>query len=165
MDEASESMVAEFLTVIPQTYSIVLVTYRPDYRGALRGVRGAQSIALGPLSDAETSALIAELLGPDPSVAQIAEIIATRAAGNPFFAEEIIRELAERRVLVGERGSYACTAEADDAIVPATLQATIGPRIDRLSPAAKQTLSAAAVIGSRFSTELSAWASNRRSRS
>ncbi|RFZ16540.1 ATP-binding protein [Mycobacterium marinum] len=154
MDEASESMVAEFLTVIPQTHSMVLVTYRPDYRGALRGVRGAQSIALGPLSDAETSALIAELLGPDPSVAQIAEIIATRAAGNPFFAEEIIRELAERRVLVGERGRYACTAEADDAIVPATLQATIGARIDRLSPAAKQTLSAAAVIGSRFSTEL-----------
>ncbi|BBX55643.1 hypothetical protein MSHO_09880 [Mycobacterium shottsii] len=101
MDEASESMVAEFLTVIPQTHSMVMVTYRPDYRGALRGVRGAQSIALGPLSDAETSALIAELLGPDPSVAQIAEIIATRAAGNPFFAEEIIRELAERRVLVG----------------------------------------------------------------
>ncbi|EUA86606.1 AAA ATPase domain protein [Mycobacterium ulcerans str. Harvey] len=66
MDEASESMVAEFLTVIPQTHSIVLVTYRPDYRGALRGVRGAQSIALGPLSDAETSALIAELLGPIP---------------------------------------------------------------------------------------------------
>ena len=154
MDEASESMVADFLAVIPQTHRMVLVTYRPDYHGALRGVGGAQTIALAPLSDAETSTLVAELLGPDPSVGEIAEFIAKRAAGNPFFAEEIIRELAERGVLVGERGSYTCGTDVGEVAVPATLQATIGARIDRLSPAAKHTLSAGAVIGSRFSSDL-----------
>ena len=68
IDEVSESMLAEFFTVIPQTPSLVLVTYRPEYEGALTRVHGAQTIALAPLSDSETAALVSELLGPDPSV-------------------------------------------------------------------------------------------------
>jgi class 3 adenylate cyclase len=51
IDEVSESMLADFLTVMPQTPSLVLVTYRPEYRGALSRVPGAQTIALAPLSD------------------------------------------------------------------------------------------------------------------
>ena len=43
IDEVSESMLADFLTVIPQTHSLVLVTYRPEYRGALSRVPGAQT--------------------------------------------------------------------------------------------------------------------------
>ena len=66
IDEVSESMLADFLTVIPQTPSLVLVTYRPEYRGALSRVPGAQTIALAPLSDSETAALVSELLGPRP---------------------------------------------------------------------------------------------------
>ena len=154
IDEVSESMLADFLTVIPQTPSLVLVTYRPEYRGALARVHGAQTIALAPLSDSETAALVAELLGPDPSVGALGQTIADRAAGNPFFAEEIVRELAERGVLRGERGAYMSTAEVAEVSVPATLQATIAARIDRLDPKAKRTLSAAAVIGSRFGLDL-----------
>ena len=71
IDEVSESMIADFLSVIPQTPGLVLVTYRPEYRGALaRG--GAQSIALAPLSDSETAALVSGLLGPDSSVGGVA---------------------------------------------------------------------------------------------
>jgi hypothetical protein len=154
IDEVSESMLADFLAVIPQTHSLVLITYRPEYHGALTHVPGAHTIALAPLSDAETIALVGELLGPDPSLGEIAEIIAGRAAGNPFFAEEITRELAERAVLVGQRGSYACRTDVGKVRVPATLQETIAARIDRLDPKAKHTLAAAAVIGSRFSCDL-----------
>jgi hypothetical protein len=133
---------------------LLLLTYRPEYHGALHQVAGAQTIALVPLSKSETSMLVAELLGPDPSVGEVAEIIAARSAGNPFFAEEIARELAERGVLVGQRGGYACRTDVADVGVPATLQAAIAARIDRLSPAAKHTLAAAAVIGSRFRYDL-----------
>ena len=154
IDEVSESMLAEFLTVIPQTPSLVLVTYRPEYRGALSRVPGAQTIALAPLSDSETAALVSELLGSDPSVGEVATMIAEKAAGNPFFAEEIVRDLAERGVLRGNRSAYESTADAAEVSVPATLQATIAARIDRLDPKAKRTLSAAAVIGSRFSRDL-----------
>jgi adenylate cyclase len=154
IDEVSESMLAEFLTVIPQTPSLVQVTYRPEYHGALSRVAGAQTIALAPLSDPETTELVSQLLGPDPSVGAVAAMIAERAAGNPFFAEEMVRELAEQGVLTGGRGNYQCHTDVADVSVPATLQATIAARIDRLQPEAKQTLSAAAVIGSAFDTDL-----------
>ena len=68
-------------------------------------MRGSQTIALAPLSDSETAALVS-MLWPDPSVGALGQKIAERAAGNPFFAEEIVRELAEGGVLDGERGGY-----------------------------------------------------------
>jgi class 3 adenylate cyclase len=154
IDEVSESMLAAFLKVIPQTPSLVLVTYRPEYRGALTRVSDSHTVALAPLSNSETTALVCELLGPDPSVGGLGEKIAERAAGNPFFAEEMVRELAERGVLRGQGGAYTSTTDASAAKVPATLQATIAARIDRLDPKAKRTLSAAAVIGSRFGLDL-----------
>jgi class 3 adenylate cyclase len=154
IDEVSESLIADFLTVIPQTPSLVLITYRPEYRGALSRVVDAQTIVLAPLGDSETAALVSGLLGPDPSVHALGQTIADRAAGNPFFAEEIVRELAERGVLSGRRGAYLSTAEVADVSVPATLQATIAARIDRLDPSAKRTLGAAAVVGSRFGLDL-----------
>jgi hypothetical protein len=154
IDEVSESMLAEFLSVIAQTPSLVIVTYRPEYEGALTRVHGAQTLALAPLSDTETAALVSQLLGSDPSVAEMSQMIIERAAGTPFFAEEMVRELAERGVLRGEVGAYQSTASVAEVTVPATLQAVIGARIDRLDPKAKRTLTAAAVVGSRFGADL-----------
>jgi adenylate cyclase len=139
IDPVSESMIADFLTGIPQTPSLVIVTYRPEYRGALAQIQGAHTIALAPLSDQEIAALITELLGPDTSVAPFGQIIAERGSGTPFFAEEIVRELAKRGVLRGELGAYRSTAEVAEVSVPATLQATIAARIDRLDRPAKRT--------------------------
>ena len=124
IDEASESLLAHFMAVIPQTRSVVLITYRPEYPGALNRVPGAQSIALAPLSDSETAALVSGLLGPDPSVDALGQKIAERAAGNPFFAEEMVRDLAERGVLRGHpqrlrldgrcgRGQHPCHRAGD----------------------------------------------------
>ena len=152
IDEVSESMLTDFL--IPQTPALVLVTYRPEYQGAFTRVAGAHTVALAPLSDSETAALVAHLLGPQPSVDALGRRVAERAAGNPFFAEELVRDLAERGVLQGEPGAYASAAEVSEVSVPATLQATIAARIDRLGPKAKRTLSAAAVVGSRFGLDL-----------
>ena len=110
IDAVSESMLADFLTVIPQTKSMVLVTSRPEYRGALTRVHGAQTIALAPLADSDIAALLGELLGRIPRSAELAAIIADRAAGNPFFAEEMVRELVQRGVLAGERGALCLSA-------------------------------------------------------
>jgi class 3 adenylate cyclase len=154
IDAVSESMLADFLAVIPQTKSLVLVTSRPEYDGALTRARGAQAIALAPLGDSDTAALLGELLGPDPSIDRLTAIICDRAAGNPFFAEEMVRELVQRGVLAGERGGYVCTADAADVVVPATVQAAIKARVDRLSSPARRTLTAASVIGARFEENL-----------
>jgi class 3 adenylate cyclase len=154
IDAVSESMLAEFVTVFAQTPSLALVTYRPEYRGALTRVADAHTIALAPLSDSETMALVSEVLGPDPSVVELGQKIAERAAGNPFFAEEMVRDLAERGVLRGNRSAYVSSVDAAEVTVPATVQATIAARIDRLNPNAKCTLNAAAVIGAKFTRDL-----------
>ncbi|OMC33557.1 cyclase [Mycobacterium sp. GA-1841] len=154
IDGVSESMLYDFLSVTPQTPSLVVITYRPEYHGALSQVHAAQTIVLAPLDDSEISALISELLGTGDGVEALAETINRRAAGNPFFALEIVRDLAERGLLKGERGAYVLGERQERVSVPATLQATIAARIDRLDPSAKRTLSAAAVIGSRFDAGL-----------
>jgi adenylate cyclase len=154
IDAVSESMLADFLAVIPRTPSMVLVTFRPEYEGALTRVPGAQTIALAPLGDSDTAALLGELLGSDPSVGELAAIIAERAAGNPFFAEEMVRELVQRGVLAGEHGGYLCRVDVAEVAVPATVQAAIAARIDRLDTPTKRTVHAASVIGARFGAEL-----------
>src|SRR6201995_1252937 len=154
IDAVSESMLADLLTVIPRTPTMVLITSRPEYKGDLTRVAGAQAIALAPLADSDTVALLVELLGSDPSVGELAAIIAERAAGNPFFAEEMVRELVQRGVLAGERGDYVCRTDVAEVSVPATVQAAIEARIDRLQAPAKRTVNAASVIGARFEAEL-----------
>lgn len=154
IDEASEAMLTEFVTVVPQTSALVLITYRPEYQGSLSRTPGGQTIALAPLSTVHTRALVGELLGDHDSVAGLTAQITEQALGNPFFAEEITRDLAGRGVLDGEPGRYACREATATITLPSTLQATIAARIDRLEIAAKQALYAGAIIGAQFTSDV-----------
>ncbi|MGH3677720.1 MAG: ATP-binding protein [Mycobacterium sp.] len=154
IDQTSEAMFGDFAAVVPQTDVLVLITYRPEYHGALDRLPSSHRIPLSPLQDSDSTALATELLGTDPSVTQFVARVAERAAGNPFFAEEIVRDFAERGVVAGEAGAYVSQHRDAEVRVPASLQAAIAARIDRLRPTAKRTLNAAAVIGLRFVSEL-----------
>src|SRR5262249_53933833 len=70
-----------------------------------------------------------------------------RTGGNPFFLEECVQTLVETRALVGERGAYRPVRSVADVEVPATVQAMLAARIDRLPPEEKHILQCAAVIG------------------
>ncbi|WP_420109942.1 adenylate/guanylate cyclase domain-containing protein [Mycolicibacter arupensis] len=153
IDEVSDALLADLLSVTSQTPSLVLVTYRPEYHGALSRTASSHTINLGPLSASQTAQLAVDLVGSDPSAAPLRGRLAERAAGNPLFAEEMVRDLAERGVLTGSPGNYSCAVDHADLVVPATVQATIASRIDRLDPAVKRTLQAAAVIGLRFDAD------------
>ena len=154
IDVVSESMLADFLAIIPRTASMVLITSRPEYDGSLLRVPGAQLITLDLLDVSDISVLLNELLGSDPAVRELAAVISEQAAGNPFFAEEMVREMVQRGVLAGERGDYTCRADVGEVSVPATVAAAINARIDRLSLAARRTLNAASVVGVRFGAHL-----------
>ncbi|OBC17098.1 cyclase [Mycobacterium sp. 852013-50091_SCH5140682] len=154
IDAASEAMLAAFLTVIPGTPTLVLMTARPEYCGTLDHIPGSRAIPLSPLGDSDTATLIDDLLGTDPTVAEVAAVIVDRAAGNPFFTEEMVRELVQRGVLTGERGGYVCRVDVAEVTVPATVQAAIEARIDRLTAEGKRTVYAASVIGARFEADL-----------
>ena len=108
---------------------------------------------LQPLTDAMAVRLVGQLLGNDPSLAALVERIAVAAVGNPFFVEEIVRDLADRGVISGSRGGYRLVGGVDEIGVPATVQAVLAARIDRLPAEAKAIVNAAAVIGTRFDVD------------
>jgi adenylate cyclase len=109
-----------------------------------------RQLALAPLGAASTRQLLADLLGTDPSLDVLAELVAGRTQGNPFFTEELVQTLVEGGSLVGERGAYMLAAPVAEAAVPASVQAALAARIDRLGTREKSVLQAAAVIGKEF---------------
>jgi adenylate cyclase len=154
IDGVSEKLLGVFAAAVPRMRATLLVAYRPQYSGTLSRIAGAHLITLRPLSDSDIAELIKGLLGEHPSVLGLSTVVADRAAGVPFAAEEIVRDLAERGEIEGHPGAYVCVREVRDIHVPASLQAIIGARIDRLTATAKRTLNAAAVIGAQFDSEL-----------
>jgi tetratricopeptide (TPR) repeat protein len=81
-------------------------------------------------------------------------LIRARAGGNPFFIEEVVQSLVEAGNLRGERGAYSLVRPVEAAAVPASVQAILSARIDRLPAVDKGVLQAAAVIGKEFSEPL-----------
>ncbi|SON59299.1 Adenylate cyclase 2 [Mycobacterium simulans] len=154
IDTVSESMLAEFAATVPRMRATLLIMYRPEYQGPLASIPAAHPFTLAPLDDSHITELVRELLGEHPSVLGLSTVIAERAAGLPFCAEEIVRDLVERGELEGAPGAYVCVREVRDIHVPASVQAVIGARIDRLTATAKRALHAAAVIGAQFDIEL-----------
>ncbi|KWX57738.1 adenylate/guanylate cyclase domain-containing protein [Mycobacterium sp. NAZ190054] len=151
-DPASDAVLAECTAALPGTAAVFVTTYRPEFHGNLH--RAADlAVALQPLDDATATDLARNLLGRDMSTTALAARVARVAGGNPFFVEEIIRDLAGRGVLAGGRGHYRLVGDPADIGVPATVHAVLAARIDRLPADAKSVLNAAAVIGSRFDAD------------
>ena len=152
VDAASEAVLAEFAAEIDSTAAVLVVTHRPEYRGVLlENSRG--TIPLAPLNASLTVDLAVNLLGRDDTMRSLASRVAAVAGGNPYFVEEIVHDLVGRGVLAGGRGNYRIVGDAGDIGVPVTVQAVLAARIDRLQPATKKVLNAAAVIGTRFDTD------------
>ena len=146
MDEGSEAILAEMVGAVEGTATLAVVNFRPEYDAAWADSPVYRRISLMPLGPDSTRELLADLAGGDPSLDGLADLIHERTGGNPFFIEEVVRELVEAGNLEGERGSYRLTKPVEDTGVPATVQAILAARIDRLA-AAKALLQAAAVIG------------------
>jgi class 3 adenylate cyclase/tetratricopeptide (TPR) repeat protein len=146
IDEGSEAFVAEMVAAVEGTATLAVVNFRPEYVPEWRDAPIYRRISLVPLGPDATQELLSDLAGDDPSLDGLAEVIHERTGGNPFFIEEVVRELVEAGYLEGDRGSYHLTRPVDDTGVPATVQAILAARIDRLETA-KALLQAASVIG------------------
>jgi predicted ATPase len=113
-----------------------------------------QQLLLQPLDFEAIRALLRDQLGEDPSVAALPEIIDARTKGNPFFIEEVVQSLVESGQLTGGRGAYRLATPVDALQVPASVQAVLSSRIDRLPEREKQVLETAAVMGNTFAETL-----------
>jgi adenylate cyclase len=152
IDAPSDEVLADFTGALKATSSLFVTTYRPEFDGALKHHAG-ETITLQPLTDAMAVRLVGQLVGTDPSLGALVERIVVAAVGNPFFVEEIVRDLADRGVLSGSRGGYRLVGAVDEIGVPVTVQAVLSARIDRLPAEAKAIVNAAAVIGTRFDVD------------
>ncbi len=147
IDESSEAMLAEMVASLQGTNTLAVVNFRPEYSLEWSQAPIYRSLDLQPLGQADTRELLRDLAGEDPSLDGLEEPIHARTQGNPFFVEEIVRELVEAGHFEGERGAYRLVRPVEEAGVPATVQAVLAARIDRLDPEAKQLLQVASVVG------------------
>jgi class 3 adenylate cyclase/tetratricopeptide (TPR) repeat protein len=154
LDDASEVFLANRVDAVEGMPGLMVVNFRPEYHAAWMSRSYYRQLALAPLAPAAVDAMLVEMLGFDPSLADLSALVHDRTQGNPFFVEELIRALVEEGTLVGERGAYRLTAPLTLAAIPASVQAVLAARIDRLAAREKTALQAAAVIGREFSAPI-----------
>jgi class 3 adenylate cyclase/tetratricopeptide (TPR) repeat protein len=153
VDDGSQTMLRGLIDGFGETRTLVLANYRPEYAPPWSGNACWQALELAPLRQEDTRELLRDLTGEDLSLDGLDEPIHERTGGNPFFIEEIVRELSESGYLEGERGSCRLAKPIEGAAVPVTVQAVLAARIDRLDPDAKQLLQVASVLGKEVSEE------------
>jgi class 3 adenylate cyclase len=149
-DSASEVFLEQWVEALAGSSSFLLVNFRPEYHAEWTQKSYYRQVPLTPLGTEAICELLADLLGADTSVQGVAEAIHARSGGNPFFTEEIVQALIESGQLEGSRGAYRLTTPVERLDVPASVQAVLGARIDRLPGNNKHVLQAAAVIGTEF---------------
>ncbi|MGN6258590.1 MAG: ATP-binding protein [Solirubrobacterales bacterium] len=153
VDEGSQTMLSGLIDGFAGARTLVLANYRPEYAPPWKESPCWQAIELEPLRREDTRELLRDLAGEDPSLDGLDEPIHERTGGNPFFIEEIVRELAESGYLEGERSAYRLAKPIEDVGVPVTVQAVLAARIDRLGRDAKHLLQVASVLGKEVSEE------------
>ena len=147
IDAETQALLDSLVESLPTARLLLLVNYRPEYQHGWGSKTSYTQVRLDPLPPASADAFLQALLGDDPSLAPLTPLLIARTQGNPFFLEESVSTLVETGVLVGERGAYRLAKPLEGLQVPATVQAVLAARIDRLPPEEKRLLQTAAVIG------------------
>jgi class 3 adenylate cyclase/tetratricopeptide (TPR) repeat protein len=152
LDDASRMFVAELVEILeaPTTRTLLVVNYRPEFTAEWLDSERVRVLKIAPLGREETDAVLFALLGDDSGLVPLADNIRERAAGNPFFIEELVRALVEAGTLEGERGSYRLIRPAEDVVLPLTVQAVVAARVDHLDTLQKSVVQAASVLGKEF---------------
>ena len=132
---------------LPSARVLLCVNYRPEYQHAWGSKTYYRQLRIDPLARASAAELLGALLGDDFTLHRLAQVLIERTDGNPFFLEESVRALVETEALVGEPGHRRLTRAIETVQIPASVQAILAARIDRLDPEDKQLLQTAAVIG------------------
>jgi len=147
IDSETQAFLDSLVESLPASRILLAVNYRPEYRHGWANKTYYCQLHIDPLPPESAEDLLDALVGRDPSTGSLKRLLIERTEGSPLFLEESVRTLVETRALVGERGAYRLVQAPDALQVPATVQAIIAARIDRLEPQEKRLLQAAAVVG------------------
>jgi class 3 adenylate cyclase/tetratricopeptide (TPR) repeat protein len=147
IDSETQALLDSLVESLPTARLLLLVNYRPEYQHAWGNKTYYTQLRLDPLPPESAEALLQALLGDGAGLEPLKQLLIGRTEGNPFFLEESVRTLVETGVLVGESGAYRLAKPLQSIQVPATVQAVLAARIDRLQPEEKRLLQTAGVIG------------------
>jgi class 3 adenylate cyclase/tetratricopeptide (TPR) repeat protein len=147
IDAGTQAVLDSLIESLPMGRLFLLVSYRPEYQHGWESKTYYTPLRLHALRPEAAEALLEGLLGQAAALQPVKQLLLERSEGNPFFLEESVRALVETQVLDGERGAYSLVKPPESIQVPATVQAILAARIDRLPPEEKQLLQSAAVIG------------------
>lgn len=147
IDGETQAFLDSLVESLPASRILLAVNYRPEYRHGWTNKTYYSQLHIDPLAPENAEVLLDALIGTDASTESLKRLLIERTEGSPLFLEESVRTLIETRALVGERGAYRLVQTPDTLQVPATVQAIIAARIDRLDPQEKRVLQAAAVVG------------------
>jgi class 3 adenylate cyclase/tetratricopeptide (TPR) repeat protein len=147
IDSETQAMLESLVESLPTSRLLLLVNYRPEYQHGWANKTYYTQLRLDPLPPESAAEILNSVLGNDHGLQSLKQLLIERTEGNPFFLEESVRTLVETKFLGGERGSYRLEKTVESTQVPATVQAVLAARIDRLPLEEKQLLQSAAVIG------------------
>jgi class 3 adenylate cyclase/tetratricopeptide (TPR) repeat protein len=147
IDSETQAMLESLVESLPTSRLLLLVNYRPEYQHGWANKTYYTQLRLDPLPPESAAEILNSVLGNDHGLQSLKQLLIERTEGNPFFLEESVRTLVETKVLAGERGNYHLEKKVERTQVPATVQAVLAARIDRLPLEEKQLLQSAAVIG------------------
>jgi len=151
IDPASEEFVEALADAVIGTSTLLVTNFRPEFRAPLMHRLHYRQVNIPPLQSAQALSVLQEHFGTDASVTLLSRSIANLAQGNPFFLEELVNVVIDGGDLEGTRGAYRLKRGIESLPLPATVQAVISARIDRLDPDAKRLLEVAAVAGQKVS--------------
>jgi len=154
IDGETQALLDSIVDSLPTARVLLLVNYRPEYRHGWGGKSYYTQLRIDPLAPEGAAALLDGLIGAAPPLEPLKRLLIDRTEGNPFFLEESVRTLVETGVVAGERGAFRLAKPLEMIQVPATVQAVLAARIDRLPLPVKHLLQSASVIGKTVSFTL-----------
>jgi predicted ATPase/class 3 adenylate cyclase len=153
IDSETQALLNLLVDAIANARILLLVNYRPEYRHEWGSRTHYTQLRLDPLGRESAEEMLSVLLGDDKDLIPLKHIIIERTQGTPFFMEEMVQALFEQGAL--HRNGIAKLARPVNAVkVPATVQAVLASRIDRLPAAEKELLQTLAVLGREFPLKL-----------
>ncbi|PYO18725.1 MAG: hypothetical protein DMD88_17070 [Candidatus Rokuibacteriota bacterium] len=147
VDAETQGLLDALVESLPTARILLLINYRPEYGHGWGNKTYYSQLRLDPLPIESAEEVLRALLGEAEELDPLKHLLVERAEGVPLFLEESVRTLVESEAITGDRGAYRLARPFDTIRVPATVQAILAARIDRLSPEDKTLLQTAAVIG------------------
>ncbi len=154
IDEASEEFLVFLAETLPASRALLLCSYRPGYQHPFGDRSYHQRLSLTALSIKDTASIAESALGVHELPAEVKELIAEKAEGNPFYIEEIAASLIEDGSIAKHNGKVQLMRRREEIDVPDTIQDVLIARIDRLADEPRLAIQIAAVIGREFALRL-----------